>query len=245
MDAKYDVFPKVTDRRDIVDFVKEVEKYPCLYDKTLPEYANKVHNRRAWSAIAKRSNTSIPDCRDKWRKIRISYMRSLKQQVSDKPPMRPYYLTEVLHFLTPFLSVRPKHNEAKGTDSYEAKEIDPKEDMMELEINTIEKQELSDTNSSVCSDPEIEEHKVREITRVTINDNTIPNIMNGRIENSRVNQNGGGRNSYSDDNNTECSPRKMFLLSMLPDIESFSEPEMRVFRREVISIVDKIISQRY
>uniref|UniRef100_A0A2A4JSI4 MADF domain-containing protein n=1 Tax=Heliothis virescens TaxID=7102 RepID=A0A2A4JSI4_HELVI len=238
MDARNDIFPKVTDRRDIVDFVKEVEKYPCLYNKTLPEYANKVHNRRAWSAIAKRSNTSIPDCRDKWRKIRISYMRSLKQQVSDKPPMRPYYLTEVLHFLTPFLSVRPKTQNG-------AKDIDPKDDMMEFEINAVEKQEISDTNSnsSVCSDPETEDQQVREITRVTINDNTIPNIMNGRIENNRINQN-SGRNSYSDDNNMECTPRKMFLLSMLPDIESMSESEMRVFRREVISIVDKIISNR-
>lgn len=58
MELKYDMFNKVSDRRDIVSFVKEIEKYPCLYNKTLPEYANKVHNRRAWSAIAKKINTT-------------------------------------------------------------------------------------------------------------------------------------------------------------------------------------------
>lgn len=58
MEGKYDLFTKVSDRRDIVDFVREIEKYPCLYDKTLPEYANKVHNRRAWSTIAKKINTT-------------------------------------------------------------------------------------------------------------------------------------------------------------------------------------------
>lgn len=60
MESKHDImFPKSDNsRRDIVEFVKEVEKYPCLYDKTLPEYANKMHNRRAWLAIAKRANTS-------------------------------------------------------------------------------------------------------------------------------------------------------------------------------------------
>ena len=58
MEGKQDWIPKSESRRDIVDFVKEVEKYPCLYDKTLPEYANKMHNRRAWTAIARRANTS-------------------------------------------------------------------------------------------------------------------------------------------------------------------------------------------
>lgn len=58
MEGKHDMFTKVCDRKDIVDFVKEVEKHPCLYNKTLPEYANKVHNRRAWAIIAKKANTS-------------------------------------------------------------------------------------------------------------------------------------------------------------------------------------------
>ncbi|KAH9634385.1 hypothetical protein HF086_010865 [Spodoptera exigua] len=236
MEAKNDMFTKVGDRKDIVDFVKEVEKYPCLYNKTLPEYANKVHNRRAWSNIAKKSNTSIPDCRDKWRKIRISFMRSLKQQASDKPPMRPYYLTEELRFLYPFISIRPKTDKSP-------KEIlpdDHSDDKMEYENTmTTEKQETSDNDSSNYEEDLKEQN--REISRVSFNDNTMSNITKIRTENAVEPKRFNGNNNYKF---IEGNPRKMFLLSMLPDVESLTEPEMRIFRREVISIIDKIIRSR-
>lgn len=235
MEGKHDMFTKVCDRRDIVDFVKEVEKYPCLYNKTLPEYANKVHNRRAWSNIAKKANTSIPDCRDKWRKIRISFMRSLKQQASDKPPMRPYYLTEELHFLYPFLSIKPKTDKSP-------KEILPEdlsEDKMEIENTITEKQETSDSDTSNYEEDSKEQNA--EISRVSFNDNTMPNITKVRTENPVETKKFNGNKNY---NYIEGNPRKMFLLSMLPDVESLTEPEMRIFRREVISIIDKIIRSR-
>ncbi|KAJ8707387.1 hypothetical protein PYW08_010639 [Mythimna loreyi] len=295
MENKHDImFPKSDNsRKDIVEFVKEVEKYPCLYDKTLPEYANKMHNRRAWSAIARKSNTSVPECRDRWRKIRISFMRSLKQQASTKPPMRPYYLTDELHFLHPFLSIRPK--------TYEKEKL-PSDTKMEIELTSVEDNEISDDSGSVASfesDPienvqdtnrEAEMNKIAEnnrisdlnrvaemdrvaeinraaemdrvaemnrvaeinrvaemnraaeTNRVTYNDNTIPKITNVRTIENGYGRLHGSRNSYSED--IECNPRKMFLLSLLPDIEQLTEPEMRIFRRQVILSIDKIISDR-
>lgn len=172
-------------------------------------------------------------------------MRSLKQQASSKPPMRPYYLTEELRFLHPFLSIRPKEYKAKRLSNSE----------MEIEIAPVESHDISDDGTSLGSIesdnaenvtevnrfPEI--NRATETSRITYNDNTIPNIMNGMnnsIENGRGRQN--PRNSYSDD--IECNPRKMFLLSMLPDIETLTESEMRIFRREVISTIDKIIGDR-
>lgn len=205
---------------------------------------------------------TVPECRDRWRKIRISFMRSLKQQASTKPPMRPYYLTEELHFLHPFLSIRPK--------TY-AKEKPPNDSKMEVEPVPTENHDSSDDSASSASfeaesielvhdmntdaginrvaeinrTPEIirspENIRTPEINRVTYNDNTMPKIMNCSVENGHGRQH-GGRNSYSDD--IECSPRKMFLLSMLPDIEQLTEAEMRIFRREVISTIDKIIGNR-
>ncbi|XP_075987324.1 uncharacterized protein LOC142983971 [Anticarsia gemmatalis] len=222
MESKYDLFTKVSDRRDIVEFVKEIEKYPCLYDKTLPEYANKVHNRRAWSTIAKKINTTVPDCRDKWRKIRISFMRSLKQQQSDKPPMRPYYLAEDLHFLRPFLKINPKTST-------------PKEEQMEFETL---KQDISDSEGS--DNFEIEEpNGEREIERVMFKE---ASVIKERPKDIKVYPKPNGRNSYSED--MESSARKMFLLSLLPDVECFTESEMRIFRREVINVCDSIINRR-
>uniref|UniRef100_A0A2H1VFV7 SFRICE_019919 n=1 Tax=Spodoptera frugiperda TaxID=7108 RepID=A0A2H1VFV7_SPOFR len=232
MEGKHDMFTKVCDRKDIVDFVKEVEKHPCLYNKTLPEYANKVHNRRAWAIIAKKANTSIPDCRDKWRKIRISFMRSLKQQISDKPPMRPYYLTDELHFLYPFLNIKVKTNESPKQVPDEGNE------KMQLENTSAEKQDNSDSDCSNYEDPMKQN---AEMNRVSMNHNTMPMITNIRTEESMEPNKYSGIVNY---NYIEGKPRKMFLLSMLPDVEALTEPEMRIFRREVISVIDKIIRSR-
>ena len=196
---------------------------------------------------------TVPECRDRWRKIRISFMRSLKQQASTKPPMRPYYLTDELRFLHPFLSIRPK-SETKDKDRI----LDEKR-RISVDVDPIEKQDISeDSISSSSSETERliidnEINNAPEINKVTYSPNPIPNIMNGiehniediRISNGHGKRGGGvnGRNScHSDD--IECNPRKMFLLSMLPDIETLTEPEMRIFRRNVISTIDKIMSDR-
>jgi hypothetical protein len=39
---------------------------------------------------------------------------------------------------------------------------------------------------------------------------------------------------------TYDSPRKMFLLSLLPEINTMTENQMRVFRRKVLQLIDEI-----
>lgn len=41
--------------------------------------------------------------------------------------------------------------------------------------------------------------------------------------------------------NIEFNPRKMFLFSLLPDIEDLNEQQMRLFRRDVIKLIDKVM----
>lgn len=243
MEGKYDFLTKVSDRRDIVDFVKEIEKYPCLYDKTLPEYANKVYNRRAWSTIAKKINTTIPDCRDKWRKIRISFMRSLKQQQSDKPPMRPYYLSEELHFLRPFLKINP----LKTSPQKNEQKDEHKDEQMDYDICTgVQKQELSDSEASDPFEIECVEDE-RDNSRIVLKE---ANSVTKEKPNEVVYIKQSPRNSYNDQKShgrrysdeIESNPRKMFLLSLLPDVECFTEAEMRIFRRKVITVCDDIMN---
>jgi hypothetical protein len=44
-----------------------------------------------------------------------------------------------------------------------------------------------------------------------------------------------GENTGTNDN-----PRKMFLLSLLPEINAMTENQMRVFRRKVLQLIDEI-----
>jgi hypothetical protein len=39
---------------------------------------------------------------------------------------------------------------------------------------------------------------------------------------------------------TNDNPRKMFLLSLLPEINDMTENQMRVFRRKVLQLIDEI-----
>lgn len=45
--------------------------------------------------------------------------------------------------------------------------------------------------------------------------------------------------STRDHGNTDC-PRKMFLLGLLPEINSLSEVQMRAFRRKVFKLIDDV-----
>lgn len=109
---------------------------------------------------------------------------------------------------------------------------------MQFENTTGEKQDNSDSDCSNYEDPMKQN---AEMNRVSINQNTMPMITNIRTEESMEPNKYSGIVNY---NYIEGKPRKMFLLSMLPDVEALTEPEMRIFRREVISVIDKIIRSR-
>lgn len=41
-----------------INFVKIVQKYRCLFDKTLPEYRSKDDHERIWNKVAQESKES-------------------------------------------------------------------------------------------------------------------------------------------------------------------------------------------
>lgn len=108
---------------------------------------------------------------------------------------------------------------------------------MDFELATLQKNNVS-ISDNPSSDDYVTNENAKEISRITFLDNTITNIMKRRLENKQ----NVGRNGNTDE--IEGNPRKMFLLSLLPDIESLTEIEMRIFRREVIKIMDNIITNR-
>lgn len=162
--------------------------------------------------------------------------------------MRPYYLTEELHFLKPFIKIRPRILD-EGKEIKKTNDTPSKTNGIDMEVDSISKQEVisdSDTSDFCDSDPldEREVHRIEQPVNGHINNTSVIKLANSVSENghTRTIRQNSGRNSYSDD--IEGNPRKMFLLSLLPDVESLSEQEMRIFRREVISVVDNIINSR-
>ncbi|CCU56488.1 unknown similar to AMEV266 [Mythimna separata entomopoxvirus 'L'] len=198
--------------KEIINFIYNVKNHPCLYNTNIPEYTNNTSNRNAWNEIAKKTNYSIYECRYKWRKIRVSYIRSIHRQQSNNIPTRRYYLENYLRFLRPYIKLKYNSNKNDTSqienmnNSYESEIREPTEEI----LNNIKIEEKDDSIIEIIDDePEI---KNKEVKRY--NTNTLDN------------------------------PRKMFILSLLPDVENFTESEMRYFRKKIIKICDNIEYKR-
>ncbi|XP_046384679.1 transcription factor Adf-1-like [Ischnura elegans] len=98
----------VSEARENLTFVQIVEKYPCLYDSTIPEYAKRDLCEASWKAIAKETNLPANVCKDKWRNLRTAFARAQKKSPSgvDKGQRKSYYLWDSMSFILPYLKTR-------------------------------------------------------------------------------------------------------------------------------------------
>ncbi|XP_037950149.1 uncharacterized protein LOC119686388 [Teleopsis dalmanni] len=86
-----------------IRFVNLVRTHKCLYDKKVPEYRNRDNQEKSWSLISQETRESVVHCKERWRNLRACLSRYIKQQNSTDPQHKPYYLTEHMAFLLPFL----------------------------------------------------------------------------------------------------------------------------------------------
>ncbi|XP_075156442.1 uncharacterized protein LOC142229760 [Haematobia irritans] len=94
-----------------VKFVQLVESKPCLWNSTLPEYSKKDEIQKAWQEVANETKDTVRNCRERWRTIRSSFLRSLKlSRTSTGRGKRKYYLSKYLQFLIPFTKTRLKNS---------------------------------------------------------------------------------------------------------------------------------------
>ncbi|XP_037808835.1 uncharacterized protein DDB_G0288805 [Lucilia sericata] len=94
-----------------VKFVQLVESKPCLWNSTLPEYSKKDEIQNAWQEVANETKDTVRNCRERWRTIRSSFLRSLKlSRTSTGRGKRKYYLSKYLQFLIPFTKTRLKNS---------------------------------------------------------------------------------------------------------------------------------------
>ncbi|XP_059058730.1 uncharacterized protein LOC131852111 [Achroia grisella] len=221
-----------TKGEEIIDFVREVKKRPCLYDNTLKEYSNAAYTKPAWREIASKLNTTATDCKEKWRKIRVAFMRSVKQFQSNNPPNRPYWLADHLQFLIPFM-----HMYMKSGDK--SKNTKRRSDLIDMETIVIKQEDDSDLEAV---DDGIED-RVDYVKDKTGNGEVSGGVVD-IFNSSECNMTAPHRGFKRHHEFGEYSARKMFLLSLLPEIESFNQQEMRLFRRHIVNVVDNILTRR-
>ncbi|XP_071452191.1 uncharacterized protein [Hetaerina americana] len=93
-----------------IQFVKTVEKYPVLYDAGNEGYCSKDTVEEAWREVASAMRESVINCKDKWRNLRTSLTRHLRNM--NEPSAlsgkyrRPYYMAPYMSFLIPYTKSR-------------------------------------------------------------------------------------------------------------------------------------------
>lgn len=98
-----------------IRFVNLVRTHRCLYDKKVPEYRNRDNQEKSWALISKETRESVIHCKERWRNLRACLSRYIKQQSGSEPQHKPYYLTEHMAFLLPFL--KSTRNSLEGNNS--------------------------------------------------------------------------------------------------------------------------------
>ncbi|XP_055843515.1 uncharacterized protein LOC129910242 [Episyrphus balteatus] len=78
-------------------FINLIESRECIYKNTCPDYPNKVAIDMAWREIAESTQWTVSDCMEKWRNLRHSFVRSLRN------PNKQYYLHNQMQFLMPYI----------------------------------------------------------------------------------------------------------------------------------------------
>ncbi|KAH8250566.1 hypothetical protein KR038_007146 [Drosophila bunnanda] len=95
-----------------VRFVQFVEGEPCLWNYTHPGYSKKEEVQRAWQQVANEIKDTVRNCRERWRTIRSSFLRSLKlARTQTGRGKRKYYLSKYLQFLIPYTKSRSCHKQ--------------------------------------------------------------------------------------------------------------------------------------
>ncbi|XP_022200950.2 uncharacterized protein LOC111057791 [Nilaparvata lugens] len=126
-------------------FVKEVEKHQVVYNYKHPGYTKRDEVLKAWQEIADKMKMQPAECRDRWRNLRLVFVRNVKRLQSGPQKRRPYYLQNALQFLIPFL---------KPTGSLDTRDWD---------ITNI-RTEVQDEDSEIEDSAQLEEASPSSIT---------------------------------------------------------------------------------
>ncbi|KAG5883990.1 hypothetical protein JTB14_019972 [Gonioctena quinquepunctata] len=246
--------------RDIhVILVSEIEKYPLLYNYNIPEYSRKDPTEKAWTEIGKKTSLTVNDCKEKWRNIRSTFLRSIKSLPSGSKIKKPYYLSEHLTFILPY--VKPLNNscnrgntpsapeterspidaEAVGQENEQVHEEHVHEEQDHEEqvpnINPIDSQHFFQqtalplqSTSSATAAPTSQIHGVRRRKFPASEvDVAMINFLKKKTEKKRE--------------PTESQKEKQmnhFFLSLLPEFSDMTNQQIRTFKIKVLQLIDNI-----
>ncbi|XP_045775720.1 uncharacterized protein LOC123874436 [Maniola jurtina] len=196
---------------------QSVAKFPCLYKSDSIEYLRKPLTERAWLKISKETNLTVQECKERWKHLRYGLVRSLRPSRHGLAKKK-YYLHNNMKFLIPYLGT-------SGTNSNE---------------KTIQHdEEFEDFHDEVHENPlEDDKFNMTHVVETYISDDE--ESINKKPKINETQHNHVEHENQTQPYTFEEDPRRMFLLSLLPEIADFSENQMKTFRRRIYGLLDEI-----
>ncbi|CAG9790912.1 unnamed protein product [Diatraea saccharalis] len=191
--------------------VKSIEKFPCIYNYNCIDYSKKEVTDKAWNEIANETKLTVGECREKWKNLRYGFIRSLRPN-PDGSFKKKYYLHDDMEFVLPFVKLIPKSSYMPRAN---------------LEIDTDE--EITDYANENGQSPQFYDY-----------DNMLENAEPLR-KRTRQYEPSIKYLQHKTSLDKVNDSRKMFLLSLLPEINELTESQMKCFRRKVLALLDEIV----
>ncbi|XP_018567865.1 uncharacterized protein LOC108908324, partial [Anoplophora glabripennis] len=189
----------------------------------------------------------VNECKEKWRNVRSSFLRSLKPPLCGSKTKKPYYLKEYLQFILPF--VKPLSN------------VESSGDIPEFEFaNTDSTDSVDVTNASLSEDADTVDIKI-ESTTLTLPEEERstrsrppPQTMSHRRKRSTPDdeetfldylKNKSKRYHTEETTNQICKNESIryFLLSLLPEFETMTDDQIRMFKIKVMMLISDMKSK--
>lgn len=163
--------------------------------------------------------------KERWKNLRSVFVRNLKPPPRGSSQKKKYYLSDAMKFILPYTKVA-------GTPSIA---FDSDQSDEEKETHN----PLSSTSSPERKSP------LSDLTRRSSSDSSNHNY---RSKKRKISETDELLNEFMKSKNTKDSEEsinnanKMFLLSLLPDLDCMTPTQIRTFKRQVIELIDNILT---
>jgi len=239
-------------------FVRQIKQHPCLYNPQNTEYRNRDTVENAWTAVAKKCGETPGQCKKRWRNLKTSTARYLKQRRSGAADVKEYYLYEEMKFMIPHLKSKdgetPRRFTAKNKAKMDLTDEDSDNSMHQYEIiesadgyivtrpadvdenEDDAKQEYQESTHEIVAAESLESYS-NEVETEKKGKSSIETLHTIEIPVASSHQ----ESSMVQSSETIC-PDEMFLKSLLPDITAMTKDQKRKFKIGVLNLVDNILS---
>lgn len=177
-------------------------------------------------------------CEEKWKNLRTVFVRTNKSAPSGsaRKSKKPYYLNEHLQFLLPY--VKP------STDLTTSGNLLPTPDH-DILLENNEQSDTEDQDEDLVQQEQYFSDKIisKNHEEVRSPEEQTKGTKKRKSELSQADQ------SFIDfvkmKKTKMCGedPRRMYLLSLLPDINAMTDKQMRMFKRKVSDVIDDILNE--